>query len=470
MVSDFCRKRIAPYLPPFHTEALRKFLIDSVAAGVGVPRHAGMYDWTAMAMLTGVPADLLLGVGRHIVPLQDAVARSAAGKAKRSAVKATSTSAPSQERVHVAPMRNAKVTDRADQVLTGVADHEPKPVGTAVRSKWQYRRRPIVEFPPPLWAEWDDVDGFAAALNLHIKRRGDSVRHLFHAVARDDRATNHRTLMRWASGELVPRSIQSLEVLARIERRYRLPDGYFKNKLPYLGRARRGHIVEDFTPSERRRLAWHLPDDFNKRSVDEQEEILEWVNRVIIAGSTDYRAFQAAAIKNRYAVRFLAFQGKPGRRKKPAEGIDLEVASTVVDAPADLEREMAGLLRFKTSTLTQFGFQRNGVWSSFAASMFGRTPAYLLVKQDPDAPVLAPDLSHSVYRARRHLEGEVAKVISLESLRLSFAMHMRGRGFDDEYLMYVLGHSDHGAFKRMFRSVVEFAPARVGKFVGCGVR
>ena len=103
-------------------------------------------------------------------------------------------------------------------------------------------------------------------------------------------------------------------MLARIERRYRLPEGYFKAKLPYLGRARTGHVLEDFTPAERRRLAWHLPDDFNARSPAEQDEILDWVNRVIISGSTDYRAFQAAAIKNRYAVRFRAFQGKGFRR------------------------------------------------------------------------------------------------------------------------------------------------------------
>lgn len=97
-------------------------------------------------------------------------------------------------------------------------------------------------------------------------------------------------------------------------------------------------------------------------------------------------------------------------------------------------------------------------WTAFAASWFGRTPSYLLVKQDPDIPVIAADISNSVYKARRHIEGEVARAISLESLRLSFAMHMRGRGFDDEYLMYILGRPHHGSFKRMFSNVVEFAP------------
>ena len=369
MISDFCRKRIAPHLPPVDTESLRKYLIVAVAAHDGLPRIAGKYDWALMGMITGIASDRLVGAGRHIVPLLDAISRSLAAT-KRSVVVAPAAKAPvgkSESRAK----RTLGVTDRADLVLSGrpTSSTEQQTEPTPKKQKRHYTRRPIVEFPPPLWTEWVDVDGFADALNLHIKRHGDSVPHLFLAVAKDDKATNHRTLMKWATGELTPRSIQSLEVLARIERRYRLPAGYFKSKLPYLGRARTGHLLEDFTPAERRRLAWHLPDDFNARSADDQEEILDWVNRVIISGSTDYRAFQAAAIKNRYAVRFRAFQGKGFPKKQPVtDDVDQEAVSTVVDAPAELEREMAGLLKFKTSTLTQFGFQRNGVWGEETAS------------------------------------------------------------------------------------------------------
>lgn len=371
MISDFCRKRVAPHLLPVHTEALRKFLIASVDTGVGVPRYAGKYDWTAMGMLTNVPAEILVGAGRHITPLLDAIGRSVTRAPKRAAIKTQTTVRPPPIRADARPKRNLDVTDRADRVLSGKVERKPDAVPAAPsRAKRQYTRRPIVEFPEPLWTEWEDVDGFADSLNLHIRRHGDSVRHLFYAVAQEDKATNHRTLMKWATGEMTPRSIQSLEVLARIERRYRLPAGYFKAKLPYLGRARTGHVLEDFTPAERRRLAWHLPDDFNARSPAEQDEILDWVNRMIISGSTDYRAFQAAAIKNRYAVRFRAFQGKGFPKKQPAvtDDVDQEVVSSVVDAPAELEREMAGLLKFKTATLTAFGFQRNGVWGEETAS------------------------------------------------------------------------------------------------------
>ena len=69
---------------------------------------------------------------------------------------------------------------------------------------------------------------------------------------------------------------------------------------PYLEH----EVGSDISASERRRLAWHLPDDFNALPFEKRQEILEWVRRVIISGSTDYRRFQATASKQRYAIRF----------------------------------------------------------------------------------------------------------------------------------------------------------------------
>jgi hypothetical protein len=42
-----------------------------------------------------------------------------------------------------------------------------------------------------------------------------------------------------------------------------------------------------------------VPDDFDRRTLAEREEILEWVRRVVVSGSTDYRRYQAAAMKHR---------------------------------------------------------------------------------------------------------------------------------------------------------------------------
>jgi hypothetical protein len=47
---------------------------------------------------------------------------------------------------------------------------------------------------------------------------------------------------------------------------------------------------------------------------------------------------------------------------------DADLPSGVVDAPARLDAEMSDLVRFKTATLTQVGFQRSGVWGTETAS------------------------------------------------------------------------------------------------------
>ena len=80
--------------------------------------------------------------------------------------------------------------------------------------------------------------------------------------------------------------------------------GYFRAKLPHQSRSLYGHDMGDISSAERRRLAWHLPDDFSSLPFSKREEIIEWVRRVIISGSTDYRRYQAAAVKQRYAIRF----------------------------------------------------------------------------------------------------------------------------------------------------------------------
>ena len=156
--------------------------------------------------------------------------------------------------------------------------------------------------------------------------------------------------------------------------------GYFKAKLPHQSRSLHGHDMGDISAAERRRLAWHLPDDFSNLSFSKREEIIEWVRRVIISGSTDYRRYQAAAIKQRYAIRFpgVTYGGValsprsqiiPDSTSHNTETFeDPDLLSGVVDAPPRLAMEMADLIRFKTSTLTAIGFQRNGVWGEETAS------------------------------------------------------------------------------------------------------
>jgi hypothetical protein len=60
---------------------------------------------------------------------------------------------------------------------------------------------------------------------------------------------DHSTIRHWLQGSKAPRSVASMEVLARIERRYRLPAGCFKTKLPHQTRSASGHILDDTASS-----------------------------------------------------------------------------------------------------------------------------------------------------------------------------------------------------------------------------
>lgn len=97
--------------------------------------------------------------------------------------------------------------------------------------------RPIVEFPEPLWTEWEEAETLSEALILHMRRHGDSVRHLFLALDSSGDAQDQRKLMKWCTGQLVPRTVQSLAVLKKVEHRYRLPVGYFRSKAAELTKA-----------------------------------------------------------------------------------------------------------------------------------------------------------------------------------------------------------------------------------------
>jgi hypothetical protein len=229
-----------------------------------------------------------------------------------------------------------------------------------------------------MFISWEEPETIAEALTLHMFRHGETAWHLHKAMVRAGETIDRKTIASGADGTRIPRGVESLQLLARIERRYRLPQGYFAAKLPHQARAPTGHDVGALSATERRRLAWHLPHDFNCRPPEEQQQIIDWVQRVIISGSTDYRRFQREAMKQRYAIRFrhLAYGTERSVALAPyadETGADSDTVrslhSGVIDAPPRLADEMAALLRFKTSTLTAIGLQRNGVWCDETAAM-----------------------------------------------------------------------------------------------------
>lgn len=231
---------------------------------------------------------------------------------------------------------------------------------------------PTVEHPDPLFTDWIEPGTFHESLALHIRRHGDTYWGLWRALVRPDEVFDRTTLQSWTAGRRAPRSAKSFEMLARIEHRYRLPKGYFRALVPHQARAVTGHKLKGIEPSEQRGLAWHLPDDFNNRPLRERKEIVEWVRTHIITGSTEYRRFQAEAMKHRYAIRFPAITGRKRSPKIAEPDIqaddDPDAMSVAYDAPPRLNDEMQRLVTFKTSTLTEIGYQRNGVWGEETSS------------------------------------------------------------------------------------------------------
>lgn len=363
-------------MPPRETERLRVYLIDLLTAELHPPMRGHGPDWEQIAIATGIDPELMLAVRDAVRPGLDALERTLKLKrVPRSRQRVVERRRPIRAR-HVERPPSATV-DQTRHTPEGANDLEApaKP-----RRTTGVPPRPVVEFPEPKWTDWVDPPGFAAALSLHMQRHADTAWSLHRAVVKSGETFDHATLRSWRNGRKSPRGVESFEILARIERRYRLPIGYFKRKLPHPARATTGFRPANISAAERRRLAWHLPDDFDGRPTEEQEEILAWVRSVIVSGSTEYRRFQAAAMRQRYAVRFRSLMplGRSGSRPaRPLEDegpdldrddIDPEPLGGVVDAPAALEGEMAELIRFKTATLTTFGYQRTGVWNEETAA------------------------------------------------------------------------------------------------------
>ncbi len=234
--------------------------------------------------------------------------------------------------------------------------------GQAAEREWSKlgrgNKRPITKYPEAQFEVTTDPTDFAAALDMHMQRHEDSCKHLARAIGKKGSRINAKTLWFWRQGRKEPNNTKSFEMLARIEERYRLDIGYFSAKLSTNKHSAHGLKLAGYAPATRRRIRWHLPDDFDRRSKTEQGEILQWVKSNILA-TTEYRRYHASTTKQRFGLSFET-------PRNSNEGSGEKRAS--LTAPEHLRREMEDLLSFKTSTLTALGFKRNGVWNSETAN------------------------------------------------------------------------------------------------------
>lgn len=380
-ITDFCRKRLTPFLLA-DTERLEAYLLALIAHREYPPAKGRGVDWRTISEGCGIPYARLLEIKEEIRPALDAIMRAYYAAATKEVQPLAHKERPSgNAKRRLAGVKSAARTSgwsRLHPDLFALEAPAQKLESARCRERPGVKAKAVEEFPEPSSGDWDDTAVFHEALTLHMQRHGDSYWHLHRAVVRADESFDIKTIVSWMQGTRSPRSVESMEILGRIERRYRLPTGYFREKLPHQARASGGYELDNVSPSERRRLAWHLPDNFNSLPFSEREKIIEWVRRVIISGATDYRRFQAAAAKHRYAIRFpgVAYGwSEPikalDQHNTQTEGMpetDPDLLSGVVDAPPQLTMEMAGLVRFKTSTLTALGLQRNGVWGEETTS------------------------------------------------------------------------------------------------------
>lgn len=331
----YCQTKFADALDADQRTSLERFLLLLVQQGSHAPARGKGIDWRAVAEVADLPLETVKLLSAQIKPAIDAIAR------------AFPNGSPYRPERQPKPIKKRNRIEDLPETASKKRGRKP---------------RPIVEFPEPLTSDWRDVDDFSAALRLHMSRHADTAWSLHRAIVKAGEVFDRRTFRSWSQGIREPCRNESREMLARIERRYRLPDGYFSEKLGHKARAVTGAPLPGISPSEQRRLAWHLPHDFRRRSSVEQAEILDWVRTVIISGSTDYRRYQAAASKHRFALRFPAHMHGHVGRDAPSQ------RANSLDAPASLADEMSSLLEFKTAPLTALGYQRSGVWGPETAS------------------------------------------------------------------------------------------------------
>ena len=237
MISEYCRKRIAKTLPPRETESIRQYLIQLLDARVLPPRFGAHVDWSEIALEVDISADVLRSTQKHLAPVFDAVARAL-----------SSRSVVGKSKTRFASRSKGPSVDEGPSIPSAPNAHVRVELASP-RKRRTYKQRPIVEFPEPLWTEWEEPVTFGAALKLQSDRHGDRPHHLFRALRAHGHTINRRTVFRWIAGDLIPRSVSSFAILRSIEHRYRLPEGYFRAKLPHPGRALTGHVLEELTCS-----------------------------------------------------------------------------------------------------------------------------------------------------------------------------------------------------------------------------
>lgn len=189
MISDFCRLRLVDILEESERSAVCRYLTDLLELLAFPPYRGRWIDWAEVAIAAGIEKERLQGARHRLQPVFDAVSRAVAMQDVAPALRTPPKDIVSADSPAVQSGRSRRTESSPAQRKRG-----PKP-------------KVIVEYPEPLWTEWEEPETLSEALNLHMRRHGDSVRHLFLALDAKGDARDQRTLMKWCTGQLVPRTV-----------------------------------------------------------------------------------------------------------------------------------------------------------------------------------------------------------------------------------------------------------------------
>jgi hypothetical protein len=222
---------------------------------------------------------------------------------------------------------------------------------------------------------------FANALTAEMKKHGDNHISLLASMQIDSEPHARTILLKWSRGQSAPRRRESFDLLNRIEIKYGLPKDFFRD----ISKAQTpsSKAIKNVTNVQQHIVRWHLPDDFDSRSLAQRSEILLWLEQNVLSGSTDFGKYLKRTNEKRFRLRFLQLgdvkiKAKLLDRFRENAGFVDDGGKVVVhepheEIPPQLIQEMNDLVKFKRSTIAPSGFQRYSGWSKYTTELRANT-------------------------------------------------------------------------------------------------